>query len=69
MQWGKAGGSNTSGITINFNISFIPYIVVITPSDNSQTSKFGINSITNTSFRYYRADGNPNSSMWIAIGH
>lgn len=69
MQWGKNGASNPSGITIRFNITFTPYIVVAAPTDNSQTSKIGIGSITTSSFRYYRADGAPGSSMWFALGN
>lgn len=57
-------------MTISYPLAFSSavYSVAIVPEGGNQTSKWGVSSITTSNFKYYRADGSPTASRWIAVG-
>lgn len=71
LQWGTdTAASSTSGVTISYPLAFSSavYSVAIVPEGGNQASKLGVSSITTSNFKYYRADGSPTASRWIAVG-
>lgn len=71
LQWGtNAAASSSSGETISYPLAFSSavYSVAIVPEGGNQASKWGVSSITTSNFKYYRIDGSPTGSRWLAIG-
>lgn len=71
LQWGtNAEASSSSGVTISYPLAFSSavYSVAIVPEGGNQASKCGVSSITTSNFKYYRVDGSPTGSRWLAIG-
>ena len=71
LQWGTdTAASSSSGVTISYPLAFSSavYSVAIVPEGGNQTSKWGVSSITTSNFKYYRSDGSPTASRWIAVG-